>query len=484
MKNNIIFLFIVILLSSCSKTAPTITVVDNKPIVDTVVKKQVDTFNGYKVSPNATQLDQSYWLRGTPILTDYFTYAFQTPFRGTDHIYQAVSVALGDFNKDGYLDMFNPGAALNGPTVGFSFMIWNPTTKVFDNKNLFNDKSFDNFGGNKSKTIPIDLNKDGYMDYVIFDNGDEGIQNSPDEPIRIVLSDGKGGYDLKAIETSENETYVRSSGETSLIGWKKESGDIGDLNGDGIPDLFINCNVVSYIYWGIPNFPYFTKTNRAIMMVDNQSYGNVGNNGFGENCSRCAGYSFGSVISDINKDGKNDIIMATVEDPNNNRFRAHERILMNGGNGKFNDNNIIELPDYKPSNKYTQGSLPQNQDYVIDDLNGDGLSDIISLNSFGTISWDIFVYIQQPDGSFVINYDIVKSNGSSKTEWKPRLIYSDFNGDGKKDIGYIDSGFGVVKYNNSILPKKTIFIRTGSQFIEQDFFQFDPYAKSILPILK
>ena len=51
--------------------------------------------------------------------------------------------------------------------------------------------------------VPIDLNHDGYMDFVIFDNGDEGIKGSPDEPIRIVLSDGKGHYDLKAIETSE-----------------------------------------------------------------------------------------------------------------------------------------------------------------------------------------------------------------------------------------------------------------------------------------
>ena len=485
MKNILLISILFFSLSSCGKTDIPVPINNlNESTNNLKVINSLDTFTGYKVATNANQLGESYWLRGTPILTDFFTYAFQTPFPGTNHIYQAVSVALGDFNKDGYLDMFNPGSAFQGPTVGFSFLIWNPTLKVFENKNLFNDKSFNNFGGNKSKTVPVDLNKDGYMDYVIFDNGDEGIRNSPDEPIRIVLSDGKGGYDLKVIETSETETYVRSSGETSLIGWKKESGDVGDLNGDGIPDLFINCNVVSYIYWGIPNFPYFTKTNRAMMLAENQIYGNIGNNGFGENCSHCANYSFISLISDINKDGKNDILIGTTEDPNNNLFPTHQRILINQGNGRFNDNNIIELPDYKPSIKYQQGSVPQNQDYVVDDLNGDGLNDIIALNSLGTSSWDIFVYLQQPNGSYVINYDIVKSNGTSREGWKPRLMYADYNGDGKKDIGYVDMNFGMILYKNSVLPKKTVYIRTENQFIEQDFFQFDSYAKSVLPILK
>jgi len=488
MKNILLISILFFSLSSCSKTDIPVPINNlNESTNNLKVINSLDTFTGYKVATNANQLGESYWLRGTPILTDYFIYAFQTPFPGTNHIYQAVSVALGDFNKDGYLDMFNPGSAFQGPTVGFSFLIWNPTLKVFENKNLFNDKSFNNFGGNKNKTVPVDLNKDGYMDYVIFDNGDEGIRNSPDEPIRIVLSDGKGGYDLKAIETSETETYVRPTGETSLIGWKKESGDVGDLNGDGIPDLFINCNVVSYIYWGISNFPYFTKTNRAMMLAENQIYGNIGDNGFGENCSHCAAYSFNSLIEDVNKDGKNDIIIGTIEVPNDSKdipFPTHQRILFNQGSGKFNNNNIKELPDYKPEINYSQGNRPENQDYVVDDINGDGLNDIIALNSFGTSSWDIFVYIQQPNGSYVINYDIVKTNGTPREGWKPRLMYADYNGDGKKDIGYVDMNFGMILYKNSVLPKKTVYIRTGNQFIEQDFFQFDLYAKSILPILK
>ena len=34
---------------------------------------------------------------------------------------------------------------------------------------------------------------------------------------------------------------------------------------------------------------------------------------------------------------------------------------------------------------------------------------------------------------------------------------------------------------SSELKTKTVFIRTGDQFIEQDFYQFDPYLNSIKP---
>ena len=36
---------------------------------------------------------------------------------------------------------------------------------------------------------------------------------------------------------------------------------------------------------------------------------------------------------------------------------------------------------------------------------------------------------------------------------------------------------------NNDLKKKTVLIRTGNKFIEQDYYQFDPYAKSILSII-
>ena len=57
-------------------------------------------------------------------------------------------------------------------------------------------------------------------------------------------------------------------------------------------------------------------------------------------------------------------------------------------------------------------------------------------------------------------------------------MYYDFNGDGKKDLGYLDDA------DNGELATKTVFIRTGNKFVETDFYQYDDYAKSLLPTLK
>ena len=86
--------------------------------------------------------------------------------------------------------------------------------------------------------------------------------------------------------------------------------------------------------------------------------------------------------------------------------------------------------------------------------------------------WDIYCYIQQKDGSYVIDQTIFKYsiNDFRRGDWKRKLVYYDFDGDGKKDISFVDAGSGVLHY-------KSVFIRTGNQFIEQDFYQYDKFAK-------
>jgi hypothetical protein len=69
-------------------------------------------------------------------------------------------------------------------------------------------------------------------------------------------------------------------------------------------------------------------------------------------------------------------------------------------------------------------------------------------------------------------------NSVRKGGWKPRLIYFDFNGDGLKDVSYLDSA------DNGELKYKSVFIRTGNKFVETDFYQFDSFAKSLLTMLK
>jgi hypothetical protein len=422
-------------------------------------------FPGYKVDPNAKKLGRDYW-KNTGVMSDFYTAFYQKPLgTRTKYATYLVTMMCGDFNNDGWIDIFNPGASYQGPQANFAFLIWNPKTYVFEEKNLFNDKSFSSFGGNKNKTIPIYLNDDNFLDLIIVDNGDEGIQGSPDEPIRIVLSDGKGGYDLKAISTSENESPV----------WKKEAADVGDLNGDGFVDLFITENMFTYIYWGVKDFPYFTKVKRARFVGDFTNFGETSDNGFGDKPKYLAGNVYTATIKDFNKDGKNDIILGVGEDKVGNPVQRQSKIMINTGGGRFTDESVMVMPFYS-----TDSQSFLNQDYEMDDLNGDGLNDLIAVNTPDYRTWNIFAYIQQKDGTFIIDKSMFQYtiNSVRKGFWKPRLIYFDFNGDGLKDVSYLDDA------DNGELKYKSVFIRTGNKFVETDFYQFDAFAKSLLPLLK
>jgi hypothetical protein len=86
-------------------------------------------------------------------------------------------------------------------------------------------------------------------------------------------------------------------------------------------------------------------------------------------------------------------------------------------------------------------------------------------------------YIQQNDGSFIIDRSFVVHDFTKTSTGfisRERLIHTDMNGDGKKDIIYLEMN----DMNQS--KDKTALIRVGNRFIEQPFYQFDVYAKSLI----
>jgi hypothetical protein len=464
----------------------------NKSI--SVINNFLSRFQGYKVDQVALALSKQknfgrdYW-RNSGLMMDLIINVFQKPLATNKFAVEQnfwggalQAITTGDFNNDGWIDVFNAGGAYAGNGSSFAFLMWDPIKKSFYDTTLLNDKSFKTFGGNRHTCVPIYLNDDNYVDIVIYDNGDEGIPNSPDEPIRIVLSDGKGMYDLRQIETSEKELPI----------WKKEHGDVGDLNEDGIPDLVIVSNRFVYIYWGKKDFPFFTVDKHVTFVGDIQNFGSKANNGFGDVVSGVAGSAFTARIIDINKDNKNDILIGTSElhfDKYAYGNTQQQRLIINQGKGRFNNNGIIKLP----FNYANDNIITMIQDCLTDDLNGDGLLDIVALTSqndatknFNWAPWDILVYIQQKDGSFVIDrtYFEYNINNPRKGNWKKYLIYFDYNGDGKKDISYTDDAGGLKRDGNATIVTKSIFVRTGNKFIETDFYQFDPYANSIKPFIK
>lgn len=482
--------YYIILLSIVACTKKDVTLPVSPPIakIDTIPAQPI--IEGYKVSSNARTLGTSYWKTGTGVPIDLIIQTFQKvlPYSQIANQHNFIqggwgAATCGDFNNDGWVDVFTPGStdfasvALHDRGVGFSFLLYDPITKTYKDTSLLNDKYVDVIPS-AHKVVPVYLNSDNYVDLVIFP-----ADNST-ATVRLLLSDGKGGYDLTSITTNENDTYNGFKPTIFL-----SDGDVGDLNGDNIPDMFLTANNFSYIFWGIPTYPYFTTTNHATFVCDDVAFSSNENNGFNESCPKCSG-AFGAVIADINKDGINDVILETSEDSQQKPFAYHNKVLINQGHGRFNNNSIIELPDYpKPSN--SQFNI-ENFDYILDDINGDGLNDIIALNAAPTTIINFFVYIQTKNGFVIDNNTIVYSNNNTQknNDTDDQLLYFDFNKDGLKDIGYVDGNNGAeygpwnpsTKRGNHMFLK-TVFIRTGNQFIEKSLYDYDTYAKSLLPIL-
>lgn len=469
-----------------------------------VVNNPLGRFMGYKVAANARQLGADYWTRGTGVMYDLIVQTFQpTNFYPNSFGYQNNAInagfaqaTCGDFNNDGFIDVFTPGAA---PSLNFSFLIWNSSSKIFEPKNLFNDKSFSKIIAT-SQIIPIYLNDDNYVDLVVIGDGETPNTSPPwpNDPIMLILSDGRGGYDYKKIETNESDIF--NGGITP----NKFGGDIADLNNDGIVDLFLACGPYTYIYWGVKGFPFFKKDGNAAFASQIKDIGALNNNSFGEKCYTCGNASSG-LIFDLNNDNQNDILYMGNEGdvlilPTKNDT-SYNKVLISQGGGRFNS----KSPIYLPMNNLKK--ISENLDYVVDDLNGDGLKDIITSsheqfdfsklanNNKPIFASGFYVYIQQKDGTFKIDNTFFQyaSNYITRTNnpWgKKALQYFDYDGDGRKDISYIDASngdefgaFNVSTMSGSRSTVKTVFIRQGNQFVEKDYFLFDSYAKSILQLL-
>jgi hypothetical protein len=462
---KIYYYLVFLLFISCNKNVNVIVTSSSVNNTSTTIVSSKPFFVGYKV--DKTQNSRDYW-DNTIVMNDIMATIFQTKVKSEYPITTSYATN-GDFNNDGYIDIFNPPMKFNKTyTTGFSFLIWDPITKTYKDENLFTNVTNRFFGANvgNNKSIPYDLNKDGYVDIILFDNGDEGDISAPNEPIRIVLSDGTGKYTLHEIETDENEAPI--------VPHRKEGGDVGDVDGDGIPDLVIAENTIVYIFKGINSFPFFTTKNRIKLVNDSWSWSikNV-DNGFGENCSDCTDMVFDITINDINNDGKNDIIEQCKEV----NGKTSQRILINQGSGRFNNKGIVRLP------MFDKGINMVVIDYVVDDLNKDGLKDLIVLGTTDDSYQKcvFYTYIQKKENEFLIDKSWVIGNSVNpfnNGNIPFRIIYNDFNKDGIKDIGYRNTHANLNSSSN-ILLYKSVFIREGNQFVEKPYYQYDEYADSL-----
>ncbi len=383
---------------------------------------------------------------------------------------QTDSLVVGDFNNDGILDLATAGQQ----------GIWLFTGK---GGGLLNPGVLTLFTGAWISVWNLaagDLNGDHKIDLVVqmstgfavlLGNGDGTFQppqyvTTHSGPAFLTIGDVNldGRADIVLVNDSSPEvsiyfgnesgvqttpTHVNLPGSTQVA--------IGDVNGDGIPDL-VNSTV--YVALGKGNGVFGSPTFYTVEASEG---------------------SYNAVLGDLRNNGRNDIVVQG----------SAVSVLLNLGNGKFQDGESTPvtggagcgaLADYNRDGKpdlavntasgiaillgtgnaktpYTTGppiALPGAGCLITGDLNGDGIPDLLVpfTNSTG---YYVNAYLGKGDGTFTLKSSTVVLNPGY-------LALADFNHDGKVDFATSDNLLAFGNGDGTFQPTVPILSNPPSTF--------------------
>jgi hypothetical protein len=263
---------------------------------------------------------------------------FQTPaildLNGTVLTSSLSSVAVGDINGDGALDIV---AVTTGGNYDAAAII----TFLGNGDGTFQPATTQPFGNSYTYAgIKLaDLNGDGKLDLFISDDGTAGSINPYAE---VIFGDNSGKFDTSAATTIISGLSIRTI-------------QIGDLNGDGHPDLAVFSAGQQSDY-------SVTTTDRGLIVYLNNGDGTFTRGNLYE-----TGILPGKgLLTDVNGDGKLDVIYTvdySWDLPAGDN--AGSQLLLGSGDGTFG----------APTNLALQ---PQVSLLAAGDLDGDGTTDLVT----------------------------------------------------------------------------------------------------------
>ena len=323
--------------------------------------------------------------------------------RSTDLASAPFSAAVGDLNNDGNLDV---------ATVHLFYS--NTVSVLLGNGDSSFQTGVDYSTGPSPNCVRIgDLNNDGKLDlvttsgssptvWVLMGNGDGTFQTKVDyptnpNPVSVAIGDldGDGKADLAVGNLTLGSpalgtvTIMLGNGDGTFqpnsyaaTGNGNRSVAIGDLNGDGKPDI-VTAN-------------WLDGTTSVLL--------NNGSGSFQPKVDYATGASPYSVaVGDVSGDGKPDIVTANQG--------GSLSVFLGNGNGTF-----------QAKLDQVTGGGPVS--VAIGDLNGDGLGDLVTANGAATIA----LLLSNGNGAFQQKVDVGTGVGPNS------VTIGDVNGDGNMDI--------------------------------------------------
>jgi len=357
-----------------------------------------------------------------PAQAQTFPIAFPAPttFSSADHCCPStVAVATGDFNGDGKLDVVNidSGSDLNVILGKGDGTFHPPISLNIAAANIFYEAiAVGDFNGDHVPDVALwalNATTGNTEVHIFLGNGTGGLTFSATYPApnsnifnpgpnSIVAADvnGDGKPDLVGVTINNGVFIFLGNGDGSFqtpanYGYGRTSGcctavAVGDVNGDGKPDLAFPVNDGMSILLNNGNGTFGAATYYASGIAGSSPGGGI-------------------AIGDVNGDKKPDVV---ITDENFGVI-----VYLNQGSGTF-------------TVKGTVGNIPigGTDNVVLADINNDKKLDIVIPDGFG----DVFTFYGKGKGTFTAgpSYPLqVQNNGGNYV-----VAVGDFNGDGTLDV--------------------------------------------------
>ena len=284
------------------------------------------------------------------------------------------AIAVGDFNGDQLLDVAVWATNATTGNAEAHIFLGNGTGSLAFSA-TYSASNSSTFNPGPNSLVAADVNGDGKLDLVAL---------TPYNGVFIFLGNGNGTFQTPVAYTTVCTSSIGNCGALA----------VGDLNGDGKPDLALQTNDT-------------TGGGMSILL-------NSGNGTFGTPTYYPVGIAgifaaSGIAIGDVNGDKKPDVVVASSS--------VSVIVYLNQGGGTF-------------AVKGTVGSAPLNptNNVVLADINNDKKLDIVIPDAFG----DVFTFYGKGTGIFTAGpaYPLQACNDCSNF----LVAVGDFNGDGTLDL--------------------------------------------------
>lgn len=341
---------------------------------------------------------------------------FMPPVAYDSGAFFSSSIAVGDLNGDGKLDVVVSNACLSYDDCPFNDVpdtIGHPTVGVLlgnGDGTLKPAVTYDAGGfqypGAPSPVVLADMNGDGILDIVVT-NSCGYIDDCTQGTVSVLFGNGDGTF-----------TPPRAGGWSN--GFLPVAVAVGDVNGDGKPDIL----VTNSCYERICDAGYCFCPVASVSILLNDGWGYFRDGGV----LQCGGpWAQGMVTGDLNRDGKLDMVIAYI---------GGVQVYLGNGQGGF-----------QSKWSYSSGGTGVRA-LALADVNGDGKLDLLVLNQTGL------------NGSLIGNVGVLLGNGDGTlrsavpvgvgSTTPLSFATDDLNGDGKADVGLvIPSGTAVLLGNGN-----------------------------------